>query len=39
LIVNGGVAQPKWSTALFGRDFSERRVHQKAIFYRLPGGL
>ena len=36
LIVNGGVAQPKWSTALFGKDFSDRRVHQKAIFYRLP---
>lgn len=22
--------------ALFGRDFNERRVHQKALFYRLP---
>lgn len=24
-------------TALFGRDFGERRVAQKAIFYKLPG--
>jgi len=27
---------PSWNTALFGRDFGERRVHQKAIFYGLP---
>lgn len=27
---------PSWKTALFSRDFNERRVHQKAIFYRLP---
>lgn len=27
---------PKWSTALLGRDFNERRVHQKALFYRMP---
>ncbi|WP_317201418.1 glycosyltransferase family 2 protein [Janthinobacterium sp.] len=37
LIVGGGVMQPSWKTAFFGADFNERRVHQKAIFYRLPG--
>lgn len=36
LILSGGVRQPSWKTALLGRDFNERRVHQKAIFYRLP---
>jgi glycosyltransferase involved in cell wall biosynthesis len=28
---------PNWKLALFGPDFNERRIHQKAIFYRLPG--
>lgn len=36
VIARGAVAQPSWMTALFGADFNERRVHQKAIFYRLP---
>jgi len=36
LILSRSVPQPSWRTALFGRDFNERRVHQKAIFYRLP---
>jgi len=36
VIVKGLVPQPSWQVALFGRDFNERRVHQKAIFYRLP---
>ncbi len=36
LIVSRSVQQPSWRTALFGADFNERRVHQKAIFYRLP---
>ncbi len=36
LILSRSVPQPSWLTALFGRDFNERRVHQKAIFYRLP---
>lgn len=36
LIVSNSVRQPSWRTALFGQDFNERRVHQKAIFYRLP---
>ena len=36
LILSRSVPQPSWRTALFGADFNERRVHQKAIFYRLP---
>jgi len=26
-----------WSKAVLSRDFSERRYHQKGLFYRLPG--
>lgn len=37
LIATGSVLKPSWKIALLGRDFNERRVHQKAIFYRLPG--
>lgn len=37
LIASGQGIKPSWKTALFGRDFNERRGHQKAIFYRLPG--
>jgi glycosyltransferase involved in cell wall biosynthesis len=33
----GGLQNPSWNKALFARDISERRLHQKAIFYRLPG--
>ncbi len=29
--------QPSVRTALWGRDFHQRRLHQKALFYRLPG--
>lgn len=36
LIVARGIARPSLRTALTGRDFNERRVHQKALFYRLP---
>lgn len=36
LIVQGALIKPSWRIALFGDDFSERRVHQKAIFYDLP---
>lgn len=36
VIVAGAIKKPLWTKALFGRDFNERRVHQKAIFYRLP---
>ena len=36
LIAKGALIKPSWRAALFGDDFSERRVHQKAIFYGLP---
>ncbi|QHE75918.1 glycosyltransferase family 2 protein [Hydrogenophaga sp. PBL-H3] len=36
LILSRSIAKPSWRTALVGSDFNERRVHQKAIFYRLP---
>jgi hypothetical protein len=36
LIGRGQEAMPSWRVALFGRDFNRRRLHQKAIFYRLP---
>ena len=36
LVTKGLVAKPVWKIALFGKDFGERRVHQKAIFYGLP---
>ncbi len=32
-----GFNQPSLRTALMSKDFLERRLHQKAIFYRLPG--
>lgn len=31
-----GLRDPSLRTALFGRSFHQRRLHQKAIFYRLP---
>lgn len=38
LIVEGsGLARPSLRMALGARDFHERRLHQKALFYRLPG--
>lgn len=36
VIATGALIKPLWRVALFGRDFNERRVHQKAIFYGLP---
>jgi glycosyltransferase involved in cell wall biosynthesis len=33
----GGLSHPSLKTALTSRDFHERRLHQKALFYRLPG--
>lgn len=37
LIVRGqGLLQPSWSTALRDPDFHTRRLHQKALFYKLP---
>jgi glycosyltransferase involved in cell wall biosynthesis len=32
-----GLQNPSLITALTGKDFHTRRLHQKAIFYRLPG--
>ena len=32
-----GLQRPSLHTALRSRDFHERRLHQKALFYRLPG--
>jgi glycosyltransferase involved in cell wall biosynthesis len=38
LIVQGGGPQdPSLRTALTAQDFHERRLHQKALFYRMPG--
>jgi glycosyltransferase involved in cell wall biosynthesis len=37
LIVGGGLPKPSWRIAVFGRDFNERRKHQKGILYALPG--
>jgi glycosyltransferase involved in cell wall biosynthesis len=36
LVAKGLVIKPVWKIALFGKDFGERRMHQKAIFYGLP---
>ncbi len=36
VIANGALIKPSWRIAILGNDFSERRVHQKAIFYGLP---
>ncbi len=37
LIVSGqGLQQPSWRAALHDPDFHTRRLHQKALFYRLP---
>jgi glycosyltransferase involved in cell wall biosynthesis len=32
-----GLSDPSWSTALRHTDFHTRRLHQKALFYRMPG--
>jgi len=38
LLVDGNFAQDvSWKKALFGKDFHERRIAQKAIFYCMPG--
>jgi glycosyltransferase involved in cell wall biosynthesis len=37
IVEGGGLLRPSMHTALFGRDFHQRRLHQKALFYRLPG--
>jgi hypothetical protein len=37
IVEGGGLAHPSLRTAFSARDFHERRLHQKALFYRLPG--
>ena len=32
-----GLQDPSWRTALTDPDFHTRRLHQKALFYRMPG--
>ena len=39
VIAKKAFIKPNWHTALFGIDFSERRVHQKAFFYGFPACL
>jgi glycosyltransferase involved in cell wall biosynthesis len=34
---NEGLQRPSWKLAFRSRDFHERRLHQKALFYRMPG--
>jgi len=36
VIANGLIVKPVWKIAFFGKDFGERRMHQKAIFCGLP---
>jgi len=36
VVAKGLFIKPNWKIALFGSDFGERRIHQKAIFYGLP---
>jgi hypothetical protein len=37
IVEGGGLERPSVRKALASRDFHERRLHQKALFYRLPG--
>lgn len=37
LIASGRRGQASWKQAFFHPDFNERRVHQKGLFYRMPG--
>lgn len=37
IVEGGGLQQASLRTALMARDFHERRLHQKALFYSLPG--
>ncbi len=37
IVEGGGLKSPSWRQALAARDFHERRLHQKALFYRMPG--
>jgi len=37
IVEGGGLQEPSWKTALRSPDFHERRLHQKALFYKMPG--
>lgn len=37
IVRGGGMEHPSLRAALRSRDFHERRLHQKALFYRMPG--
>ena len=37
VIASGQRGQPSWREAFFNPDFNERRVHQKGLFYAMPG--
>ncbi len=37
IVRKGGLQRPRLRTALGSKDFHERRLHQKALFFRLPG--
>jgi glycosyltransferase involved in cell wall biosynthesis len=37
IVEGGGLQNPSLRAALTGGDFHERRLHQKALFYRMPG--
>lgn len=36
IVQGGGLQRPSLTAALTHRDFHERRLHQKALFYRMP---
>lgn len=37
VIASGQRGKPSWREAFFNPDFNERRVHQKGLFYAMPG--
>lgn len=37
VIAGGQRGRPSWRQALWHPDFNERRVHQKGLFYQMPG--
>lgn len=36
IVEGGGLQHPSWRQALTASDFHQRRLHQKALFYRMP---
>ena len=37
IVEGGGLQDPSWRQAFTHPDFHQRRLHQKALFYRMPG--